>query len=483
MKRAIKRIASLLCVTLLGGGAVLGLASCNKDEVINAYDIAVKNGFQGTETEWLASLQGDNGEDGADFDIYALYEAAKEKDGFAGTFSEFLKTYLNVNVAEDNDAGTIAKSTASIVSICAGFTTTQKTGLYNSQTVKVPSGSAGSGVIYSINENAKTAYIITNYHVLYSKGTDTANDISDCIYVYPYGALNMFSTGDTNGNGVLDSNEEMGDFNGGGIKARYVGGAMEYDIAILQTYSDDYFGEDTHAEAAEIWDSNDMSIGEKVYAIGNANGQGISVTNGLLSVESEYITMTAPDASRNIRYRVMRTDAAINHGNSGGGLFNAQGYLVGIINAKNVEDETDNMGYALPITQVKYVVENILDNVEQDVAKGYVLRATLGIQTQITQSSGVVRDGKYYIEEVFQVTTYEIPSTAAAYGKLKADDIIQTVKINDGETVKLTRSFQLVDICLTIRKGDTVTVGIKRNGKDENVSIKFDKDSYFTIYN
>ena len=71
----------------------------------------------------------------------------------------------------------------------------------------------------------------------------------------------------------------------------------------------------------------------------------------------------------------MRTDAPINHGNSGGGLYNAQGELIGITNAKNVEDETDNMGYALPITQVEYLVKNMLDN------GGYVSRAMLGITT------------------------------------------------------------------------------------------------------
>ena len=61
-------------------------------------------------------------------------------------------------------------------------------------------------------------------------------------------------------------------------------------------------------------------------------------------------------------FRVMRTDAAINGGNSGGALFNAQGKLIGIPNAKTMTDGIDNMGYALPIDRVKSVVENVLDN-------------------------------------------------------------------------------------------------------------------------
>lgn len=477
-----KRIISVLCGAMLAFGAI-GLASCNK--AITAYEIAVKNGFQGTEEQWLESLHGDNGNDGADFDIYDAYENAKAKDGFEGSFEEFLKQYLSVTISEDNDTKAIANATSSIVSICAGFT---KTEIGNSALDKklVPSASAGSGVIYKINENAKNAYIITNYHVLYNKDAD--EKISDCVYVYPYGALNGFTTEyrtdkNTNGvgNGVLDSGEQMGDMYGGGIKARFIGGAMEYDIAVLETYSNDYFGANTTANEADILSSELVTVGEKTFAIGNANGEGISATSGILSVESEYITMTSPDTTRAIRYRVMRTDAAINHGNSGGGLFNANGKLIGITNAKNVEDETDNMGYALPITQVKYVVDNILDN----KADKCVLRATLGIQTQITSSSGKIVDGKYVIEEEFQITDYAIPNTAAAYGKLFAGDVIQTIKIVDKDgnvktdTTKLTRSYQLVDLCLTVRKGDTVTLGIK--GKND-VVIEFNKDEYFVKY-
>ena len=481
-----KRIVSLLCGAMMTFGGV-GLASCNK--AISAYEIAVENGFQGTEEEWLQSLHGDNGNDGADFDIYDAYENAKAKDGFEGSFEEFLKQYLSVSISEDNSTTAIANATSSIVSICAGFTTTkvEKNGLYGTTTTVVPSASAGSGVIYQINENAKTAYIITNYHVLYNKDAD--DKIADCVYVYPYGALNGFTTeyrtdGSTNGvgNGVLDSGEKMGDMYGSGIKARFIGGAMEYDIAVLETYANDYFSANTTAKEADILSSESVTVGEKTFAIGNANGEGISTTSGILSVESEYITMASPDATRAIRYRVMRTDAAINHGNSGGGLFNANGKLIGITNAKNVEDETDNMGYALPSTQVQYVVDNILDN----KANKCVLRATLGIQTQITSSSGKIVDGKkYVIQEEFQVTTYPIPETAAAHNKLFAGDVIQTIKIVDKDgnvktdTTTLTRSYQLVDLCLTVRKGDTITLGIK--GKNP-VNIKFDKDEYFVKY-
>ena len=100
-----KRIISVLCGAMLAFGTI-GLASCNK--AISAYEIAVKNGFQGTEEQWLESLHGDNGNDGADFDIYDAYENAKAKDGFEGSFEEFLKQYLSVTISEDNDTKAIA---------------------------------------------------------------------------------------------------------------------------------------------------------------------------------------------------------------------------------------------------------------------------------------------------------------------------------------------------------------------------------------
>lgn len=117
------------------------------------------------------------------------------------------------------------------------------------------------------------------------------------------------------------------------------------------------------------------------------------MTEGALSVESEYISLTAADEKSTIDFRVMRTDAAINSGNSGGALFDAQGKLIGITNAKRVDqlesdrttiDSVDNIGYALPITQVKYAVENILDN------NGGIKRAMFGISVQLTDSKAVL---------------------------------------------------------------------------------------------
>lgn len=487
-----KKIWTKIACATLALLTLVSTASCT--EVVSAYDIAVKNGFVGTEQEWLKSLHGADGKDGKDMKVNDVYEWAKEQ-GFDGTYMQFLQA-LNLDVVEDNDLTTIAKNLTSVVDVYCGFTqtVTRPSGWTTTSTTYVQA-SAGSGVVYSINRNAGTALIITNYHVIYSNGitetgagVDTANGISDCIYIYPYGELNAFSSGDERVDGVLTAEDtddvqdsEQGDVQGHGIKARFIGGAMQYDIALLETeISEEYFGEEGFCTSAEFGDSNAVTVGEKVFAMGNSNGEGISVTSGVLSVESEYIDMKNLDGTAGTtRFRVMRTDSAINPGNSGGALFNAKGELIGINNAKNINETTDNMGYCLPITQVKYVVENALSN---RASGGYVLAGKLGIEYTISSASASLNaDGKLIITERLTVSSTQISPTASAYGKLAYGDIVKGITLH-GKKHDILRNFHLVDLLLTVRKGDTIVLHIVRDGANKDVGITFDKDAYFVKY-
>ena len=479
MKKLIKRVA----VACLAAVAAFGLVGC-KEKVISAYDIAVKNGFVGTEKEWLASLEGADGKDAEKIDIQDLYEAAKA-DGFQGSMSDFIKEYFSLDVNENNDTEIIANNVSSVVSVCCAFieTTTSSSALGGTAKSINASGSMGSGVIIDLDKKNGNALIVTNYHVLYNGDSDAENGISECIYLYPYGARNYFTTGadvrgkltDVNKDGKKDGNDQ-GDFGGDGIRAQFVGGAMDYDVAILEVSGSEYLKESVATEA-KLGDSNAVTVGEKVFAIGNANGEGISVTSGIVSVESETIQMGAlDDSTRAVSYRVIRTDAAINHGNSGGALFNAFGELIGITNAKNVEDETDNMGYALPITLVKYLCENIQDN------GGVVQRAMLGVNL-LTEEISVALDenGKLAVREKIVITQSGQFGTAS-YGKLKLRDIFRWISINDGEQFEITRQYHISDLLLTVRKGDKVTLGMIRDGSEITVEIVYDKDAYFTTY-
>ena len=461
MTKITKSILCIFCAATMS----LGFASCQK-EYVTAYDIAVKYGFNGTEEEWLLSLKGEDGKDAQSLTFEDLYETAK-KGGYSGSLLDFCLA-VGVDVAENNDTAKIAQGVSSVVSINCAFEKDVKSGWGLAQTVKSEyyGASAGSGVILDLNKEAGSAYIVTNYHVVYDSSCNTKNKIANRIYVYTYGGRNLFSS--------KTGFDTSGDY----IEATFVGGAMDYDIAILKVEGSEVL-KNSIAQAAKVGTSDDVKIGEKTYVIGNPEGAGIAVTSGAISVDSDYITMTSTDSKRYVDYRVIRTDAAVNGGNSGGALYNADGELIGIVNAKSVGEDLDNMGYALPITQVKAICKNLWDN------GGVVKRAMLGVIVY-TQASNVTFDenGDLVTQETFVVSETDTVGTAA-YGKLKVGDVFRTIQINDGEKIALNRQYKLHDALLTVRKGDKVTLGMTRSDNgvgDIEVEIQFDKDEYFTVY-
>lgn len=459
MKKMVKSAIALGCATILS----FSLIGCQK-EIVNAYDIAVKNGFVGTEEEWLLSLKGADGKDAPALSFESLYETAK-KAGYEGSLLDFCLE-IGVDVNENNDTVTLAKNITSVVSLNCAFERNVKNGWQGTVQSKYYGSSAGSGVIVELNKEAGNAYIVTNYHVVYDSNCNTENQIANNIYLYTYDARNNFqsSTGK--------------DVSGDPIKATFVGGAMDYDIAVLKVEGSEFL-KNSIATAADFGDSDSVHIGEKVFAIGNPEGAGIAVTSGAISVESEYITMTSTDKTRYVEYRVMRTDAAINGGNSGGALYNAKGKLIGIVNAKSVGEELDNMGYALPITPVKSICQNLWDN------GGTVKRAMLGVMfSKEKMEVSFDEEGHLKTQEVF-VVSEEASAMEAAYGKLKLGDIFRSIQVNDGAVIPFTHQYQLNDILLTVRKGDVVKLGMYRsdnNVGDIVVEIPFDKDAYFNIY-
>ena len=476
MKQIFKRLTALTCACAAAATMLAFTACDNQPQIINAYDIAVKNGFQGDEAAWLQSLHGKNGEDGKSLDIVEMYEAS----GFEGSLLDFIKELgVEFTLQEDNATCIIAENITSVLNVCCAFTKDVVVGnRWNSRQETAVSAAEGSAVIVDIQEERGVMYAITNYHVVY----DADKGVSDCIWLYPYGARESFTTGDTDGDGYTETapgNTQDGD----GVEAHFIGGAMDYDIALLQINNANLanFVDNYALRAANFGDSEEVTVGEKVFAIGNSNGFGISVTNGVISVDSENITMTSTDGQRAVSYRVMRTDAAINHGNSGGGLFNAQGELIGITNAKSVADETDNMGYALPITQVKYALQNIWNNISASSA-GFILRAWLGVETYIDSTKTELVDGKLKITETFLVSkVLDGEDGGAAAGRLKVGDIFKSVTLH-GKTTVLTRRHQLNDILLTVEKGDTMIIDVVGEDGARQVSITFDKDAYFVKY-
>lgn len=314
--------------------------------------------------------------------------------------------------------------------------------------------SAGSGVIYKLDKNSGDAYIITNYHVVYHSLSNTENGISDNISVYLYGL-------------------EREDY---AIPATYVGGSMNYDLAVLRVDGSRILAE-SNAIAATFADSDSVAVLDRAIAVGNPENLGLSATLGRINVESEYITMEGADGATTIQIRVMRMDTAVNSGNSGGGLFDARGELIGIVNAKL--NNTDNMSYAIPSDFVKHVADNILYYCDGTGLEG-VYRCYLGITVSATKLYTVYDEESGIVHKKEEVGVVSVENGGLAKGVLAEGDIINSVTI-DGVTYEVDKMYVVTDSMLCARVGSTVTLNITRNGKTLDVSITITERSLTQI--
>jgi len=307
--------------------------------------------------------------------------------------------------------------------------------------------SAGSGVIFKLDKRNGKAFIITNYHVVYDKNEGISKEIG----VYLYG----------------------GEYSEAEINATYVGGSLNYDIAVLYI-EDSEIIKNSCAVAVDVADSDNIFVGQTAIAIGNAEGYGLSASSGVISVDSEYIDMIAPDEITQVSFRVMRIDTAVNHGNSGGGLFNAQGKLIGIVNAKIIDEHVENIGYAIPSTLVVAVANNIIDNCfEKDCST--LQRCLLGITIRTENSSAVYDESTGLVRIVESIGIVEVSKGSIAYGIVESDDILVSATLN-GITKEITRQFHVIDLMINARPGDTMYLTVKRGDETVTLSIEITED-------
>ena len=227
------------------------------------------------------------------------------------------------------------------------------------------------------------------------------------------------------------------------------------------------------AKSVTVADSDDVIVGQTAIAVGNPEALGISATSGVVSVDSEYITMTASDDETPVTFRVMRIDTAINGGNSGGGLFNDDGELIGIVNAKVVKSDIDNISYAIPSAIATAVADNIIDN-------GSVKLFDLGASVSGTNSKAIY-DGELLavrISEDVSVTSVEAGSIASKMG-LSSGDIIKSIRID--EDVNVDRVYEFVDELLDIRSGDTIAITILRDGEEVIKGYSVTDDDFIQV--
>ncbi|MBQ2736214.1 MAG: trypsin-like peptidase domain-containing protein [Clostridia bacterium] len=312
------------------------------------------------------------------------------------------------------------------------------------------SGSTGSGIIYKVNSEGD-AFIITNYHVVHNSSLG----ISEKIDLYLYGM-------------------EYVDYT---IPATYVGGSMNYDIAILRVDDSEVLKKayaNGSVQAVKIADSDKISIGQATIAIGNPQGQGISVTTGVISVDSEYIDMTGSDGKTAVSFRVMRTDTPVNSGNSGGGFFNSKGELIGVVNAKIINSDVENIGYAIPSNVARAIADNIIDYCYGKECKT-VMRGILGITVVANSLSTYYDETEGVVVRVEEIAVHDVTAGGLGSKMFQTGDIIKSVTIGDKE-IEITRQHHLIDAMLDVRVGDTVTNVIVRNGEEMVVSTVITQD-------
>ena len=315
----------------------------------------------------------------------------------------------------DSQTGTyqnaINNAIDTVVQITSEATSVQ-TNLFG-QSISGSSTSLGSGVIISSD-----GYIVTNNHV-----------VSDATNV-----------------SVLTND-------GTEYEATIIGTDAKTDLALLKI-------EATNLKFASLVDSDTLSLGQEVVAIGNSLGKGTSCTNGIISALNREVTIN------NYTMTLILTNAEVNSGNSGGGLFDMNGNLVGIVNAKimsNAASSTtsttvEGMGYAIPTNTVKTIVDELMNN-------GYVKdRATIGVKV-ITDSSYL----QYYGVSEGALVSEVVENSAASKAGIEAGDVI--IAIDDNKVSSFSDLSKYLD---DYKVGDTVTITVTRDNhlKDFKVTLE-----------
>ena len=266
------------------------------------------------------------------------------------------------------------------------------------------STSAGSGVIFSSD-----GYIVTNEHVIRNLTSE------DTIHVKL--------------------------FNGETYGAKVIGYDTRTDLAVLKI-------EESDLPYTTFADSSQLVLGQDVIAIGNPLGSGISCSNGIVSALEKEIYIN------NVYMTVIQTNAAVNAGNSGGGLFDINGNLIGIVNAKNTSTATtsvEGMNYAIPSNTVMRIVSDLIEN-------GYVKdRAALGVK--VYTSSSFYQTNGVIVSDV-------IPGGSAEEAGIQENDVITAI---DGQEVSGFADLSKILDSKSI--GERVVVSITRDDQKLEIPV------------
>ena len=481
MSKKIKTILIAAVCMLLSVCMLLGISGCSSTAVTVSY-VSTEETEDGTVlyvyytdgTYTTVQLTDSNDATFSLRDLYEEYLVANNMTEDTYSYAEFLSsdyvksmvtvTVNNVTVNTNDYTTTVANDLLSVVKIHAVESMTYSGG---GQSFDYYSTYSGSGTIFDIDDDY--VYIVTCYHVLFNVDN---NDMADNIYVYLYGTDMTFGyTATKTVSGTSYPTELY--YSEDAIYCEFIGGSYTEDVAVIRAEKSAVLAVNDAVQAVTFADS--YHVGGTAITIGNYAGNGISVTEGNVSVDSEYQNITVhSETTVNMwtasttyyygNYRVMRMDINSASGNSGGGVFNAQGEYIGMLNAGN--SSYTNYSYAIPVSVIQNSIANILHyyNDGDSGTTGYMYAADLGLTLTSSESKGVVNSETGGIEITENVVVAGVDSGSAADNLgLQEGDIITAVTV-DGTTYNITRTFNIEDLELIIYSGSQISITITRDG-------------------
>ena len=334
-----------------------------------------------------------------------------------------------VAVAQASMPSVVAITTVSVQEIPSFFG-------YGSRQYK--SAASGSGII--VGDNDDELLIATNNHVVEGATTLSVCFIGDDVANAETETVNAGDSGDLN---LEDA-----------VSAKIKGTDADNDLAVVAVRKSD-IPEDTlnQIKIAQIGSSDDLVVGQQVVAIGNALGYGQSVTSGWVSALNR--TISTEDGTNSTG--LIQTDAAINPGNSGGALLNMKGELIGINSAKYADSSVEGMGYAIPISKAKPILEDLMNRETREKVdtseKGYLGVVLSNLTTEAIQM--------YNIPSGAFVRGVDQDSPAENGGICKGDIIVKFdgQKVSDGD--------DLLDKLQYYKSGETIEAVVARADNGE----------------
>ena len=351
-------------------------------------------------------------------------------------------------VLSDSENGTVAAvAQASMPSVVAITTVSVQEipSFFGYSSRQYKSASTGSGII--VGDNDDELLIATNNHVVDGATTLSVCFIGDDVANAETETVNAGDNGDLN---VEDA-----------VSAKIKGTDADNDLAVVAVKKSD-IPEDTlnQIKIAQIGSSDDLAVGQQVVAIGNALGYGQSVTSGWISALNR--TISTDDGTNSTG--LIQTDAAINPGNSGGALLNMKGELIGINSAKYADSAVEGMGYAIPISKAKPILEELLNRETREKVdsskKGYLGVSLANLTTEAIEM--------YNMPTGAFVRNVEDDSPAKEAGICKGDIIVKFdgQKVSDGD--------DLLDKLQYYKSGEKIEAVIARatNGEYEENTVE-----------